>query len=143
MKWLELIAKIFPALCAGIRLLTGRRPNKGSILVIEDDPHDQVWMMKCLEKLGYACKIAADAPEANALMEAWSFDVVFVDLLLPGVSGPEFLQDLYKRCPGSKIIIVCTDPGLLSPIEPGRNWAFIKKPVNPAVLKEVLRRTNE
>lgn len=143
MKWLELLsklAKLLPSLCTVTRWFSGRKPNRGTILVIEDDLHDQYWMVKVIRKLGHDCQVASNTGEAWALLEAGRYDTIFCDLRLPGVSSSQFLHDLSERVPESQIVIVCTDPGGLSDVEPGRGFTFVKKPVTPAGLAAVFKR---
>jgi len=68
------------------------------LLILEDEPFHRKNLKDLVEPTGMfevsACKGAA---EALALCEASRFDVIFADIIMPGMSGLEFLQELAKR----------------------------------------------
>lgn len=59
----------------------------GNILIVEDDPSIRKLVRVNLAKRGYTVVEAADSHEAIALFQAEPFDLVLLDLMLPGLSG--------------------------------------------------------
>ena len=57
------------------------------ILVVEDEPKMRALLRRALAEEGYAVDVAADGPQALTLAAAVSFDVVLLDVLLPGLDG--------------------------------------------------------
>jgi len=129
MKWIELFTKLFPALCAVLRWLTGRKPNRGVALVVEDNDHDALLLISALRRIGYECQLARNVAEANVLLANEKFFVAFVDVRLPGVSGKELLQTISKDAPSCRVVVVCGEPGDLSDIEAGWPIVVVRKAI--------------
>lgn len=59
------------------------------ILVVEDEPAIRTAMTDFLEFHGFQASQACDGPQAAALVERGRFDLILLDLMLPGVSGEQ------------------------------------------------------
>lgn len=73
------------------------------ILIIEDDNHINNMLKEFLENHGYLCFQAFSGSEGKFLIEMEHFDLILLDLMLPGISGEELIKDLVKK---SKIIVL-------------------------------------
>ena len=71
------------------------------ILVVEDEPDLRRVLYDALEEAGLAVDVAADGHAARHKALAWDYDVILLDLMLPGQSGWEVLAQLRqeKRTP--------------------------------------------
>lgn len=69
----------------------------GKILYVEDDSFLSKALSKRMEDAGLEVVLAKDGDEALAVSEGTSFDVVILDLLIPGKSGFEVLEALKKN----------------------------------------------
>lgn len=58
-----------------------------SILIVEDDPNLRVGLQDNLQDEGYDVAAAASASEADALLRTRSFDLLLLDVMLPGEDG--------------------------------------------------------
>lgn len=68
-------------------------PSKKTVLVVEDDVALGKAIMFKLNKKGHAATLAPDAESALKLLKSsGKFDFIWLDLLLPGMSGLEFLK---------------------------------------------------
>ena len=76
------------------------------ILVVEDDKAVASFVKKGLESEQYAVDVAADGEDAQALLEAASFDLIILDLVLPKVDGLEVLTYIRKRKPPPPVLIL-------------------------------------
>ena len=76
------------------------------ILVIEDEARIQAFLSRGLEAEGYAVATASDGREGLALAVAASWDLVVLDLLLPGLSGLQVLQELRRARPRLPVLIL-------------------------------------
>jgi DNA-binding response OmpR family regulator len=67
------------------------------LLLVEDDRALRTVLQDALQHDGHAVTTAADGDEAMALLRARTFDLLILDILLPGPSGLEILQSLRQR----------------------------------------------
>ena len=58
-----------------------------------------------LDDLGCRTECAGDAAEALALLQEQSFDLVFTDIVMPGLSGIELARQLHIRVPGLPVLL--------------------------------------
>lgn len=67
--------------------------NKRKILILDDNEHVRYQLKDILQPFDCDCLEATNADEALALVEEYSFDVLFLDIRLPyGVTGIEVLR---------------------------------------------------
>ncbi len=78
------------------------------ILIVEDDTNINHMLREALEKAGYACEQAFSGTEARMLlrMERGAFELVLLDLMLPGIPGEEVLKEIREM--GETPVIVLT-----------------------------------
>lgn len=77
-----------------------------TILIVEDDTNINQLLKEALTKAGYTCESAFSGTEAKMLLELKSYSLVLLDLMLPGISGEEVLQEIRKK--GNVPVIVLT-----------------------------------
>jgi CheY-like chemotaxis protein len=74
-------------------------PTLRRILFVEDDPDIQVIATMALEAVGgFSVLACGSGPEAVERLPAFSPDLVLLDVMMPGMDGPEILQAL-RRLP--------------------------------------------
>jgi len=66
-----------------------KSPNTITILIIEDNPDNQQLATWILEDEGYSATSVFSAEDGLVLMEQQAFDLVLMDISLPGISGKE------------------------------------------------------
>jgi DNA-binding response OmpR family regulator len=76
------------------------------ILVIEDEIRIQAFLAKGLEAEGYAVAAADNGRDGvvRATTERW--DLVVLDLLLPGINGLRVLEEIRRTCPELPVVIL-------------------------------------
>ena len=116
------------------------------ILVAEDETPINDLICKNLKLLGYKTAQAFDGPEALGLAEKENFDLVLLDVMLPGMSGFQVKTKLAKDLP----VIFVTAKTSVSDQLTGLNLGaedYITKPFDTLVLiarvENVLRRTKK
>jgi DNA-binding response OmpR family regulator len=77
-----------------------------SLLLVEDDERVRRFVVRGLEAEGYAVAIACDAPQGLALAKSEPFDVMILDLMLPGYSGRDLCHRLRATGVGSPILML-------------------------------------
>jgi len=74
-------------------------PAAGSILVIDDEAAIRESLEVLLSLEGYTTRVAGDGVEGLRILDQESFDLVLLDLALPGQSGLEILPQIKERQP--------------------------------------------
>ena len=65
-----------------------------TIAIVEDDEHIGNIIEKNLKREGYEVLRAYSGTEANYLLEKQHIDLILLDLMLPGLSGEELLEQI-------------------------------------------------
>ncbi|MBU5434608.1 response regulator transcription factor [Pseudoflavonifractor sp. MSJ-37] len=118
------------------------------VLVVEDDPDINRLLCTILGDAGYDCRPAFSGSEAELWATQYDYDLVLLDLMLPGLTGEEFIQRMRKK-KTMPIIVLSAKAELEDRVNVLRLGAddFISKPFdNVEVLARVeaqLRRARE
>ena len=67
------------------------------ILVVDDDRRLRDLLSTYLFKNGHRVTVAASTAEARIFLDSLSFDIIVLDVMMPGESGFEFASDLRER----------------------------------------------
>ena len=84
-----------------------------NILVVEDDQDINRLLCKILEGGGYCCRPAFSGSEAALWAEQYDYDLILLDLMLPGLTGEEFIEQM-RRKKTMPIIVLSAKAGLES-----------------------------
>jgi CheY-like chemotaxis protein len=117
----------------------------GRILVVDDNELNRDMLSRQLEKQGHQVATAQDGPAALSMLRAGRFDIVLLDVMMPGMNGFEVLASV-KRDPvlrGVAVILVSAldeMDSVVRSIEAGAE-DYLFKPVNPTLLRARIRST--
>lgn len=115
--------------------------EKAHILVIDDDNRLRKLLHQYLTENGFWVAEAAHPDEARQMMSSFLFDILILDVMMPGENGYEFAQSLRKK--GENIpILMLTAMGELQDRITGLESGvddYLSKPFDP---KELLLRIN-
>ena len=76
-----------------------------TILVVEDDSLVRNYVLTQLHSLGYVTLDAANATEAIAIVNSGRpFDLLFTDVIMPGLNGRQLANEILKVRPGMKVL---------------------------------------
>lgn len=101
-----------------------------SILVVDDEPGMRNFLQRALQDRCAMLEVAGSAEEGEALRLRYHFDLLIVDIRLPGLSGLEWVHQLRERGVRTHVIYMTAYADLQMAISAIRNGAddFILKP---------------
>ncbi len=111
----------------------------GNILIIDDEAVLRQTFTRILKQAGHEVTTAADGLEAIKRLEATRFDLVFLDIRLPGgMDGLEVLKQIHERHPQMPVILFTGYASLQTAMDAIRLGAtdYLIKPVAPEILLE-------
>ena len=79
---------------------------KHDVLIIDDEVRFATMLSKRLSLRGYTCDVVYDGESGLALLARQGFNLVILDLRLPGLSGEEVLEQIKKIQPDLPVIIL-------------------------------------
>lgn len=79
------------------------------ILIIEDDTDINNLIAEALTKAGYGCTQAFSGTEAMLYLSGKPFDVIILDLMLPGKSGNRVLEEIRPQMDTPVIVVSAKD----------------------------------
>lgn len=111
------------------------------ILVIDDEANILLTVRQALESKGYAVQTSATGEEGLRLSAEQNFDLVLLDLKLPGIDGVEVLRQLAQRPRRSQVIVISAFGTVANAVETMKLGAidFIEKPFSPQELRDAVR----
>jgi len=114
-----------------------------NVLVVEDNKINQMITKKILEKNKMVCQVADNGTDAVALVKENDFDIVLMDIHMPGISGIEATQKIRgfnKELPVIALTAVTIDENLDEFFRVGFN-EIIPKPFKPEEFFEKIHDT--
>jgi two-component system cell cycle response regulator DivK len=110
------------------------------ILVVDDSTTNVVLLEAILDEKGYHIETALNAREAYAIIEKETPDLILLDLLMPKISGFDFLEEIRKnqKTLNTPVIVVSalTDEENIDKIMKMGAIDFVKKPIDLQYLVE-------
>jgi two-component system phosphate regulon response regulator OmpR len=76
---------------------TSFQDDAAHVLVVDDDRRLRALLSSYLVKNGHRVTIAATAAEARGFLDGLAFDIIVLDVMMPGEDGFEFAADLRGR----------------------------------------------
>ncbi len=118
---------------------------RSRVLVVDDEVPVCKSMAAALVDQNREVDTALSGEEALAKDMTSPFDVVVVDLMMPGVSGMDLLKAIKERRPDVAVIMVTGYPSIKSAVQAIKLGAFdyIPKPFTPAELRSLEARAEE
>ena len=112
------------------------------IMIVDDEKIVRESLYYWFEKLGHAAEAAASAYEALEKLEKNSFDLLFVDIKMPGMSGIELLERVKTDFPDTIVVIITAYGSIESAIEAMKKGAhdYLLKPFKPDYLSLVMEK---
>jgi putative nucleotidyltransferase with HDIG domain len=101
------------------------------ILIIDDEPN-VLSVLYALLGGQHECKTATSAAEALEYLRTETYDLVLSDIMMPGMSGLELLQEITRQCKDTVVVLISGNLNIQSAIGAMRYGAFdyVTKPFN-------------
>jgi DNA-binding response OmpR family regulator len=117
---------------------TKLEPVDNHILVIDDEVAVNNNIRKILVKKGFEVDQAVTKDDALDKIQARSYQLVLLDLRIPGVRGLELLKALRDRNPEAKVIIITGYASIETAVEAARLGAidYLAKPFTPDEIRD-------
>jgi CheY-like chemotaxis protein len=97
------------------------------ILIIDDDHSVQVTIRLLLERAGHAVVTVGDGRKGLDLVAQEDFDLLFLDIFMPGMDGFETMRQLLQQRPTMPIIVISGRPLPAGPADGPDFLAMAKK----------------
>ena len=113
-----------------------------TILIVDDDPASRTCFVEVLEGLGHYPLQAADGGEALRILIETPPDLIFTDLMMPGMDGLEFLTLSRTHAPGLPLVLItaCDQSEVADEALTCGAAGFLRKPVSLTDLTATLQR---
>jgi PAS domain S-box-containing protein len=111
------------------------------VLVVEDNDDVGQFSTELLEDLGYTVRRVANANAALAILSENEFavDLVFSDVIMPGMNGVELAGVIRERYPGLPVVLTSGYSNVLAE-NADRGFELIQKPYSVEALSRILRK---
>lgn len=129
------------SLCAEPETMKAPDSTAKSILVVEDDRGLRLALTRLLAE-DFQVDDAGDGTEALARLQSHTYDLVLLDLGLPGMNGLDLLAQLPTASPSPKVVVMTADdtPATLLHAVRNRAWDYIVKPFPPATITDIVKK---
>ncbi|TSC88617.1 MAG: winged helix family two component transcriptional regulator [Microgenomates group bacterium Gr01-1014_7] len=95
-------------------------PKPKKILLVEDEDFIRELYVRQLTKEGFEVKSATDGQTGLNLLKQESFDLLLLDIMLPGMNGLQLLREFKSQNPNSSMVtILLTNLGQEAVIKEG------------------------
>ena len=91
---------------AQVESVAASQRKAAKVLVVDDEPNVREMLQEVVSRRGYSVVNAGSGEEALSIMAGQSFDLVFLDLVLPGISGAETFARIKEEHKGTVVVIV-------------------------------------
>ncbi|MBC7223867.1 MAG: response regulator [Anaerolineae bacterium] len=128
----ERLADPVPTWGAGKQPPMAAREQQASILVVDDEPSILHLLQQYLSMEGYRVETASSVAEARRRLASGNFDLVTLDINMPGESGLTLLEELTPRMPDIMVLMMTAITDVRVGVETLKKGAFdyLVKPVD-------------
>lgn len=119
--------------------------EKETMLVVEDEDIMREALVDYFSGEGHKVDTAPDGDNALKKINLENYDVMIIDLRLPGRDGLSVLKEIRAKNPKAKVIIITAYPSLETESEARRNGAidYLTKPFELSYLETLIRQSLE
>ena len=109
-------------------------------LVVDDNASTAEYVSRALARSDWKATVVLSGKEGLARFQEHRFDLVFLDLVMPGMSGPAVFRELHELAPDVLVVIITAyaDSDLLTQALQVGPFAVMKKPFSLTDIRNVL-----
>ena len=113
--------------------------ERKQILVVDDEKNIRLTVSMSLESLNIPVDTAVNGEEALRKLRKDLFNMVFLDLKMPGMDGIDVLRQIKENWPKTRVIIITAHGTIESAVEAMKLGAvdFIQKPFTPGEIRDL------
>jgi DNA-binding NtrC family response regulator len=106
-------------------------PRKAHLLLVDDDPNTLASLSRAFRLAGHEATVCDNAGRALELLRTESFDLILSDVVMPGKSGLELLEDLKKAGVKTPIVLISGQANIEMAVRATKLGAldFLEKPL--------------
>lgn len=114
---------------------------KKIILIADDEKNIRMTLKQCLDSEEYELVLASNGEEVLELLQDKTFDLILLDIRMPGFSGIEVLRRIRKMECLSAVVIMTAYGTVENAVEAMKLGAvdFISKPFTPKEIRDMVR----
>jgi two-component system nitrogen regulation response regulator NtrX len=107
-------------------------PRKAHLLLVDDDPNTLASLSRAFRLAGHEATVCDNAPRALELLRTETFDLILSDVVMPGKSGIELLEDLRNAGLKTPIILISGQANVEMAVKATKLGAldFLEKPLS-------------
>ena len=111
------------------------------ILIIDDEKNIRLTLKSCLDEEGFEIDIAINGEEALKKILSNNYDLVLLDLKMPGIDGMEVLKEIRKKGNEVNVIIMTAYGTVEKAVEAMKLGAidFLGKPFTPEEIRKIVK----
>jgi DNA-binding NtrC family response regulator len=112
------------------------------VLIVDDEPELTTTLVERLQFRGFDCKGVTSGQEALEQMDRDAYDVVVLDVKMPGIGGIEVIERLKEKYPRTQVILL-TGHSSAKTAESGLKlgaYEYVLKPVKLEILVEMIQK---
>lgn len=115
------------------------------ILIVDDERNIRTTLKMCLSGEGYEIETAVNGEDGLEKAEKDKYDLIFLDIKMPGMNGMEVLEELRKRGNKTNIVIMTAYGTIEDAVKAMKLHAvdFIPKPFTPEEIRETAKKVFE
>ncbi|MGB8473979.1 MAG: sigma-54 dependent transcriptional regulator [Candidatus Acidiferrum sp.] len=106
--------------------------RKAHLLLVDDDPNTLASLSRAFRLAGHEATVCDNAPRALELLRTESFDLILSDVVMPGKSGIELLEDLKHAGMKTPIVLISGQANVEMAVKATKLGAldFLEKPLS-------------
>ncbi len=111
------------------------------VLIVDDEKNIRLTLSRCVESLDVEVNTAVNGEDALSKLDEGNYNLMLLDLKMPGMNGMEVLEETSKKYPELNVIIITAYGSIEGAVKAMKLGAvdFIQKPVTPEEVRSIIK----